>query len=165
MPVSDMTPPFRRMIRRDSSSTRVTGDLAVLSAKLQPLRSAPMPNTTSAATPPVPDYLRDTYTWAYLDHRIVPWLDQLVVVSAILWGNASRLMNAAVREFSAGQRVLQAAAVYGDFSQRLARRLGGEGQLTVLDVASIQIANVQTILPNGKLWSEPQLLTTIKIGE
>ena len=74
-------------------------------------------------------------------------------------------MNAAVREFSAGQRVLQAAAVYGDFSQRLARRLGGEGQLTVLDVASIQIANVQTILPNGKLWSEPQLLTTIKIGE
>ncbi len=100
-----------------------------------------MPNTTSAATPPVPDYLRDTYTWAYLDHRIVPWLDQLVVVSAILWGNASRLMNAAVREFSAGQRVLQAAAVYGDFSQRLARRLGGEGQLTVLNVASIQIAN------------------------
>ncbi|MBL0283438.1 MAG: hypothetical protein IPQ01_05740 [Zoogloea sp.] len=103
-----------------------------------------MPNTTSAATS-VPDYLRDTYTWAYLDHRIVPWLDQLVVVSAILWGNAGRLMNAAVREFSAGQRVLQAAAVYGDFSQRLARRLGGEGQLTVLDVASIQIANVQTI--------------------
>ena len=43
-----------------------------------------MPNTTSAATPPVPDYLRDTYTWAYLDHRIVPWLDQPVVVSAIL---------------------------------------------------------------------------------
>ena len=160
-----MNPPFRRMIRRDSSSTRVTGDLAVLSAKLQPLRSAPMPNTTSVATPPVPDYLRDTYTWAYLDHRTVPWLDQPVVVSAILWGNASRLMNAAVREFSAGQRVLQAAAVYGDFSQRLARRLGGDGQLTVVGVASIQIANVQTILPNGKLWSEPQLLTTIKIGE
>ena len=66
-----------------------------------------MPNTTSVATPPVPDYLRDTYTWAYLDHRTVPWLDQPVVVSAILWGNASRLMNAAVREFSAGQRVLQ----------------------------------------------------------
>ena len=79
-----MNPPFRRMIRRDSSSTRVTGDLAVLSAKLQPLRSAPMPNTTSAATPPVPDYLRDTYTWAYLDHRTVPWLDQPVVVSAFL---------------------------------------------------------------------------------
>jgi ubiquinone/menaquinone biosynthesis C-methylase UbiE len=138
-----MNLPFRRMIRRDSSPTRVAGDLAVLSAKLQPLKSAPMPNTNSAATPPVPDYLRDTYTWAYLDHRTVPWLDQPVVVSAILWGNASRLMNAAVLEFSAGQRVLQAAAVYGDFSQRLARRLGGDGQLTVLDVASIQIANTR----------------------
>jgi hypothetical protein len=37
----------------------------------------------------LPDYLRDTYTWAYLDHRTLPWLDRPVVVSAILWGNAS----------------------------------------------------------------------------
>ncbi|WP_374262353.1 rhodoquinone biosynthesis methyltransferase RquA [Zoogloea sp.] len=102
-----------------------------------------MSDRSPAATPPVPDYLRDTYTWAYLDHRTVPWLDRPVVVSAILWGNADRLMSAAVAEFEPGQRVLQAAAVYGDFSPRLARRLGDAGQLTVLDVAPIQIANTR----------------------
>ncbi|MDD3329349.1 MAG: rhodoquinone biosynthesis methyltransferase RquA [Zoogloea sp.] len=102
-----------------------------------------MRESTSAAAPALPAYLRETYSWAYLDQRTVPWLDQPAVVSAILWGNAGRLMNRAVAEFAPGQRVLQAAAVYGDFSQRLARRLGSEGALLVLDVAPIQIANTQ----------------------
>lgn len=99
-----------------------------------------MPESPSSS---IPAYLRDTYTWAYLDRRSVRWLDQPAVVSAILWGNASRLMDSAVAEFSAGQSVLQAAAVYGDFSARLARRLGSAGALTVLDVAPIQVANTR----------------------
>lgn len=106
-------------------------------------RHQAMRDPSPAAASELPDYLRETYTWAYLDHRTVPWLDRPVVVSAILWGNASRLMDSAVQEFSPGQRVLQAAAVYGDFSPRLARQLGDEGQLTVLDVAPIQIANTR----------------------
>lgn len=102
-----------------------------------------MSDSSSSSAHRLPDYLRNTYSWAYLNHRTVPWLDQPAVVSAILWGNASRLMDAAVSEFSPGQRVLQAAAVYGDFSARLARRLGDGGQLTVVDVAPIQIANTR----------------------
>lgn len=102
-----------------------------------------MSEPQSLATGGLPDYLRDTYTWAYLDHRTLPWLDRPVVVSAILWGNARRLMDGAVAEFEPGQRVLQAAAVYGDFSPRLARRLGSAGELTVLDVAPIQISNTR----------------------
>lgn len=102
-----------------------------------------MRESTSTTASELPDYLRETYTWAYLDHRTLPWLDRSAVVSAILWGNADRLMNAAVAEFQPGQAVLQAAAVYGDFSLRLARRLGAEGALLVLDVAPIQIANTR----------------------
>lgn len=99
-----------------------------------------MPESSSSS---IPAYLRDTYTWAYLDQRSVKWLDKPAVVSAILWGNADRLMDSAAMEFSAGQRVLQAAAVYGDFSARLVRRLGADGALTVLDVAPIQVANTR----------------------
>lgn len=102
---------------------------------------------TEPQTPPdthaIPEYLSSTYTWAYLNHRTLPWLDRSLVVSAILWGNADRLMKAAVAEFSAGQRVLQAACVYGEFSPMLARQVGAEGALDVLDVAPIQIANVR----------------------
>ena len=57
-----------------------------------------MSDSSSSSAHRLPDYLRNTYSWAYLDHRTMPWLDRPVVVSAILWGNASRLMDAAVRD-------------------------------------------------------------------
>jgi SAM-dependent methyltransferase len=91
----------------------------------------------------IPEYLARTYTWAYLSRRTLPWLDRPLVVAAILWGNSRRLMQAAVAEFSPGMRVMQAACVYGDFSRLLADRLGPCGQLTVVDVAEIQLANLR----------------------
>ena len=91
----------------------------------------------------LPAYLRQTYRWAYLDRRLLPWLDQPWVVSAILWGNARRLMTEAIDEFQPGQNVLQAAAVYGNFSTRFAARLGSSGALEVCDVAPLQVANVR----------------------
>lgn len=113
-----------------------------------------MPRTTTevldpppATLPPVPhrlpDYLERTYHWAYLRPRSVRWLDRPAVVSAILWGNACRLMRAAVDEFEPGQQVLQAACVYGDFSPMLAERVGPEGRLLVLDAAPIQLDNLR----------------------
>jgi SAM-dependent methyltransferase len=98
---------------------------------------------TAPRTPLIPDYLQRTYRWAYLDRRTLPWLDRHLVVNAILWGNAGRLMRAACAEFSAGQRVLQAACVYGRFSPMLARRVGPEGALEVVDVAELQLANAR----------------------
>ena len=101
----------------------------------------------------VPLYLSRTYHWAYLDQRTLPWLDRSLVVSAILWGNAGRLMRAAAGEFRAGQRLLQAACVYGVFSRMLAEQVGGDGFLEVVDVAPIQVANVRRKLdglPQGQ---------------
>jgi len=93
------------------------------------------------ALPKIPNYLQDTYHWAYLSQRGRALLDRPVVVSAILWGNARRLMEAAAAEFQPGQKILQSACVYGDFSPLLARRVGPQGQLTVIDIAPIQIEN------------------------
>lgn len=97
----------------------------------------------AGADDPVPLYLRRTYSWAYLDRRTLGWLDRPSVVSAILWGNAHRLMQAAVAAFRPGSRVLQAACVYGGFSAMLARRVGSEGRLEVVDVAPLQVANAR----------------------
>ncbi len=97
----------------------------------------------SAAERPVriPDYLRDTYSWAYLNPRSVRVLDTPLIVEAILWGNFRRLVEAALGEFAPGRRVLQPACVYGDLSPRLAEHLGPRGHLQVSDVAPVQIAN------------------------
>ncbi|QID19139.1 class I SAM-dependent methyltransferase [Nitrogeniibacter mangrovi] len=103
---------------------------------------------TAADAPPsadhtIPDYLERTYRWAYLNPRTVAWLDRPAVVSAILWGNARRLMCAAVDQFEPGQRVLQAACVYGDFTRLLACRLGEQGDLLVIDAAPVQLDNLR----------------------
>ncbi|MBI4184843.1 MAG: class I SAM-dependent methyltransferase [Proteobacteria bacterium] len=114
-------------------------------------RALPLPHAARAILgdaprprgPAIPDYLRETYAWAYLDPRNVRLLDHDLVVATILWGNHRRLQRLAFEEFRPGERVLQAAAVYGDFSRRLALHLGPEGLLEVIDVAPIQAATAR----------------------
>lgn len=96
---------------------------------------------TAEMATPLPDYLVDTYRWAYLTPRFVRLLDNQLVVSAILFGNYRRLVDATLDEFRPGQSVWQAACAYGDLSPRLARHLTPTGQLTVSDVAPLQVEN------------------------
>ncbi|WP_404378922.1 rhodoquinone biosynthesis methyltransferase RquA [Caenispirillum salinarum] len=88
----------------------------------------------------VPAYLSETYTWAYLSDLGTKVFDKHLIVQAILWGNADRLIDSVVAELKPGWRVLQPACVYGDFSLRLARALGPTGRLDVRDIAPIQVA-------------------------
>ncbi|MCW9033751.1 MAG: rhodoquinone biosynthesis methyltransferase RquA [Alphaproteobacteria bacterium] len=91
--------------------------------------------------PVIPDYLKKTYHWAYIDPTTVSWLDRGIIVWAILWGNSRRLMKSAFEEIKPGGRVLQAAYVYGDFSPNLARHVGENGQLDVIDIVPLQVEN------------------------
>ncbi|SCA57011.1 Methyltransferase [Candidatus Terasakiella magnetica] len=105
-------------------------------------------SSPEASSVSLPDYLRETYSWAYLNPKTVPILSSAPVVSAILWGNAGRLIKRATMEIEEGQTVLQAAAVYGSFSTHLAQAVGGAGHLDVIDVAPIQIETVQKRIEN-----------------
>jgi SAM-dependent methyltransferase len=87
----------------------------------------------------VPDYLVRTYTWAYLLPISLKVFDNPVVLTFILWGNLSRLVRLACQEFTTGQRVLQAANVYGHLSCALAEVLGPSGRLEVIDIAPLQV--------------------------
>lgn len=91
--------------------------------------------------PKVCAYLMDTYYWAYLNPRNVRILDHELVVKIILWGQHRRLRQQAFAEIVPGQSVLQSAHVYGEFSPALARHIGPEGKLDVIDVAPIQVTN------------------------
>jgi SAM-dependent methyltransferase len=89
----------------------------------------------------LPDYLVDTYSWAYLHPRSLRLLDRHLVVNGILWGNYHGLVRAACGEFARGDHILQAASVYGNLSSRLADRVGDDGFLDVIDVAPLQVAH------------------------
>jgi ubiquinone/menaquinone biosynthesis C-methylase UbiE len=89
---------------------------------------------------PIPDYLRDVYSWAYLTPWLTRILDRQVVVQTILWGNAQRLIDDVLAAVKPGERIFQPAAVYGSFSRQLAGQIGREGRLEVRDIAPLQVA-------------------------
>lgn len=94
----------------------------------------------------IPDYLRDTYGWAYLHPGSVWLFERDWVVNMILWGNMRRLTAAVLEEVDPREEgpTLQVACVYGSFSKRLAARLKPQGSsLHIVDVAPIQIGNAR----------------------
>lgn len=97
----------------------------------------------AAVTPKVPDYLQDTYYWAYINPRNVKLLDREIVVRTILWQQHNKLRDTAFAEIEPGQRVMQSACVYGSFSARLVEHIGPEGTLDSFDVAEIQVVNTR----------------------
>src|SRR5215831_6174748 len=113
-------------------------------------RSSPASAAASAlSTLPVPDYLQETYWWAYVHPRAVRIFERGWLVNLILLGNYRRLRNAALAEVGphADGHTLQVACVYGDFTARLAERIGPEGTLDVVDVMPIQLHNLKAKLP------------------
>jgi len=138
-PLDARTPPHRA-----ASDDRLPPGASKLSALAgaTPASGAPWAfHDRDPVQPPVPGYLKDTYTWAYLRPTSARLLDQPLVVSAILWGNYRRMLRAALGELRPGQRVYQPACVYGDFSPEIARALGPRGQLDVADVVPLQVEN------------------------
>ena len=93
----------------------------------------------------VPEYLNETYWWAYVHPKAVDFFERQWLVNLILWGNFAKLRDAALRELGdeLPGRSLQVACVYGDFTPRLSERVSqGEGSLDVVDVLPIQLSNL-----------------------
>ncbi|MBT8039601.1 MAG: class I SAM-dependent methyltransferase [Xanthomonadales bacterium] len=101
---------------------------------------------TVPPAPAIPDYLEDTYWWAYLHPKALDLFEREWMVNLILWGNMKRLTQTVLDELALapGSRVLQVACVYGDFSNRVAGHLDRmESRLDIVDVAPIQVQNAR----------------------
>lgn len=112
-----------------------------------------------APTVSVPDYLEQTYWWAYTHPNAVRVFERQWLVNLILWGNFSRLRDLALDEL--GQvlegRALQIACVYGNFTEKLVQRLSPQAHLDVVDVAPVQIKNLQAKLTHQdqvSIWQQ-----------
>lgn len=97
----------------------------------------------------VPQYLEQTYWWAYLHPRAVHIFERQWLVNLILWGNFNRLRDAALDALGdeLDGHTLQIACVYGNLTSRLAARLAPEASLDVVDVLPIQLDNLARKLP------------------
>lgn len=111
-----------------------------------------MPNTQlSAEAIEVPGYLSKTYWWAYVHPRAVHVFERQWLVNLILWGNFNLLRDAALESLGPvlTGRTLQVACVYGDLTSQLARRVGPDSRLDVVDVLPIQLHNLARKLPQS----------------
>lgn len=98
----------------------------------------------TAVNPPIPEYLRTNYWWAYLHPRSVRFFEHQWIINLILWGHYDRLRNSALDAFGSeiSGRTLQVACVYGDLTTQLAARHQPDARLDVVDVAPIQLKNL-----------------------
>jgi len=99
----------------------------------------------------VPDYLSQTYWWAYVHPNAVRLFERRWLVNLILFGNLGRLASAALEALGGALpgRTLQVGCVYGDLTARLARRVCAGGRLDVADVLPVQLANLARKLAPG----------------
>ena len=110
----------------------------------------PEPQLAGVPAPPeIPDYLQETYWWAYLHPKALKFFEREWMVNLILWGNMNKLTQAVIGDMQVEphSRLLQVACVYGDFSNKLARHLAQNGsRLDIVDVAQIQLDNARVKL-------------------
>lgn len=92
----------------------------------------------------VPRYLQEVYWWAYVHPNAIRVFERQWLVNAILWGNFSKLRDAALQALGPLQgRMLQIACVYGDLTARLADGMSQAASLDVVDIVPAQISNLQ----------------------
>jgi ubiquinone/menaquinone biosynthesis C-methylase UbiE len=99
-----------------------------------------------------PHYLTAHYWWAYVHPRAVWFFERQWLVNLILWGNYTRLRNAAMVELGEALpgATLQVACVYGDLTGKLISQVAaGGGKLDVVDVLPMQLENLSHKLPPG----------------
>ena len=129
-------------MNEDGSATQehyehvTSGDTALSEPRLSPGPDAPK----------IPDYLQETYWWAYLHPKALNLFEREWMVNLILWGNMNRLTQAVLDDLDLqpSSRLLQVACVYGDFSNKVARHLSKSGsRLDIVDVAPIQVQNAR----------------------
>lgn len=106
-----------------------------------PTSSSPPAPSAAVSVTAIPNYLQQTYWWAYLHPAGVRLFERPWIVNSILWGNYDLLAGEAIRAIDPSRPTLQVACAYGDVTPRLARHM--RAPLDVVDVAPIQLENLR----------------------
>jgi ubiquinone/menaquinone biosynthesis C-methylase UbiE len=131
------------------SSSTTTSKRSVATSSKPSLKSAPTIERTDLSTVQIPEYLDRVYWWAYIHPNAVKFFERQWLADAILFGNYAKLRDAALQELLEEEtgkmegNTLQVACAYGDLTPTLASRLAPSASLDVVDVAPIQLKNLQ----------------------
>lgn len=100
----------------------------------------------------LPTYLKEIYGDFYNSETLCQWADKPWLRTFLSLGNNLKLINAALKEVSQGDKVLQMGCTFGLQMEQMALRIGRYGQYDVLDVSNIQIARCKA--KYGNLYTQ-----------
>lgn len=89
---------------------------------------------------PVPDYLKNFYSWAYLNPKSIKLLDNQLVQQFFSFFYANKLTGIYLDEVNTGDSMLQLGNIYGNTLLKIAKKIGTTGQIDLIDVVNMQLA-------------------------
>jgi SAM-dependent methyltransferase len=99
----------------------------------------------------LPEYLRKHYWWAYINPTMIQILDRQWLVDIVLWGNFTKLRDAALSSLRSPSQLmspalihgktLQVSCVYANLTETLVKSLASDAELHVVDVVPAQLKN------------------------
>jgi hypothetical protein len=125
-----------------------------ISAKTASLEFCGRSEVDSGRSITIPYYLAAHYSWAYVHPMAVKLFERQWLVNLLLWGNYTRLRDAALSELGEclSGNTLQVACVYGDLTNRLSVNVeNAGGSFDVVDVLPVQLRNLRSKLPKRVL--------------
>lgn len=101
----------------------------------------------------IPEYLKKTYSWAYVNPRAIAFWDRPFIINFVLFGNYRRLRNRVLERIPADKKIVMLGSCYGDLIPRIHSKARS---LTVVDCVQAQLDQVHkkcacdTILSDAK---------------
>ena len=132
----------------------------------------------------LPQYLRRNYWWAYINPTMISILDRKWLVNVVLWGNFTKLRDAAVQELldttpqvthnnntgcssTCGAKIhgniLQISSVYADLTETIVENLAEDATLDVIDVIPAQLINLQHKLERSNVVSNHEHIHKVSL--
>ena len=133
----------------------------------------------------LPQYLRRHYWWAYINPTMISILDRKWLVDIVLWGNFTKLRDAAVDELrdttpqlaqnhdtskssscetKIEGKVLQISSVYADLTETIVENLATDATLDVIDVVPAQLINLQRKLKRSNAVKNHEVIQKVSLA-
>lgn len=82
----------------------------------------------------IPPYIRDIYSWLYLNQRLYNFLNSTKVQNILTLGQHSHLINELNKEITSKSTILQIGVTLGDQIAQTSHSLSRQGEYTIMDI-------------------------------
>ena len=95
------------------------------------------------ATQVIPNYIKNIYSWLYLNPILYNILDNSIIQNILTLGNHSKLINELKKELTPHSKVLQIGVTLGSQVEKTYTSLGAFSSYTIVDVIEAQLKHCQ----------------------